>query len=123
MDAPQDYKTAGMMMMISGGFTVLLSLAFIVTWTVTWLASILLFFVAFAACFWILTLVVGVFEIVVGVAMMQGKPKSNAKTISILGIVAAVCCGNIVPGIIVEVLAFSLLSKPEVASWIALESE
>ena len=72
--------------------------------------------------FWFLPLVAAIFEIIIGVAVMNGQFKQNAKTISILGLVSAVCCANII-GIVMEVLAMVNFGKPEVANWMALQSE
>ena len=56
-------------------------------------------------------------EIIMGAGAMSGQPKPQIKTVSILGLVAAVLCGNVV-GIVLEILALVNLSKPEVDSWL-----
>jgi len=109
MDAPQEYKTSGIFMLIAGIMTVLASIAFILS--LIWVCI---------GVFWLLTLAAGIFEIVVGVGVMNGQYKANAKTISILGLVAAILCGNIV-GIIMEILAIVNFGKPEVANWMAMQ--
>jgi len=108
MEAPQDYKTAGIFMLISGILTTLASLGFILS--LIWLC---------VGVFWILTLVVGILEIAIGAAVMGGTAKPNAKTISILGLVAALLCGNIV-GLVLEILAMVNLGKPEVENYLTL---
>lgn len=105
--APSDYKTAGIFMLISGITTALTSLTLI--FILIWICIGVL---------WIPTLIVGIIEIVVGVAVMGGTPKSNAKTISIVGIVCAFLCGNII-GLVMEVLAIVYLGKPEVEAYLA----
>ncbi len=110
MNAPQDYKTAGIFMLISGIMTTLASIGFFL--------SLLLFCVG---VFWILPLVVGILEIVIGAAVMGGTPKANAKTISILGIVAALLCGNLI-GLVLEILAMVHLGKPEVENYLTLQA-
>jgi len=113
MDAPQPYKTAGIFMLVSGILTCLLSLVIIMAW----IFSLVLFFLA---CFWLLTLVVGIFEIIIGVALMQGSYKPNAKTIMILGIVASFFCGDMI-GVVMEIMALLQLSQPEVQEWMTLQ--
>jgi len=107
MEAPQPYKTAGIFMLVSGIMTCLASLGFI------------LGFIWFCiGIFWFLTLGVGIFEIITAVAVMGGTPKANAKTVSILGAVAAFLCGNIV-GVVLEILSIINFGKPEIAGYIA----
>ena len=106
MEAPADYKTSGTFMLISGIITVMSSLVW--TLSLIWVC---------VGVFWVFPLVVGIFEIVVGAGAMQGQPKPNAKTVSILGLVGAVLCGNVV-GIVLEILALVNLGKPEVAGWL-----
>jgi uncharacterized membrane protein YczE len=110
MEAPSDYKTAGIFMLIAGILTTLASLGFILG--LIWLC---------VGVFWVLTLAVGVMEIVIGAAVMGGTPKPNAKTISILGIVAALLCGNIV-GLVLEILAMLNFGKPEVENYLTLSA-
>ncbi len=111
MDAPQEYKTAGIFMLISGIMTVMVSLGLV--FGLIWIC---------VGVFWILTLAAGIFEIILGVGVMNGQPKANAKTVSIIGIVAALLCGNIV-GMIMEIMAVVNLGKPEVANWLAMQGE
>ncbi len=111
MDAPQDYKTAGIFMMISGILTVLVSLSLI--FSLIWIL---------VGCFWVLTLVVGIFEIILGIGIMQGQFKGGAKTVSILGLISAFFCGNLI-GLVLEILAIVWLGKPEVNNWMALQAE
>ncbi len=113
MDAPQPYKNAGIFMLVSGILTCLLSLVFILSW----ILSLVLFFLA---CFWVLTLVVGVFEIIMGAALMQGKYKPNAKTVMILGIVASFLSADMI-GVVMEILALLQLNQPEVQEWMSLQ--
>jgi hypothetical protein len=71
---------------------------------------------------WVLPLAAAIFEIVVGVAVMNGQYKPNAKTISILGLISAICCINII-GIVLESLSLANHGKPEVANWMAMQSD
>mgnify|MGYP006865170430 CR=1 FL=1 len=111
MDAPQEYKTAGIFMLISGIMTVMVSRGLV--FGLIWIC---------VGVFWILTLAAGIFEIILGVGVMNGQPKANAKTVSIIGIVAALLCGNVV-GMVMEIMAVVNLGKPEVANWLAMQGE
>jgi len=107
MNAPSDYKTSGLFMLISGALTILASLG--------WIGGLIWVCVG---ALWVLPLAMGVFEIITGLAVYQGTFKANAKTVSILGIVAALLCGNVI-GIVLEILAVVNFGKPEVAAWMA----
>ena len=111
MDAPQEYKTSGIFMLVSGIMTILISLGLVMG--LIWIC---------VGVFWLLTLAAGIFEIIVGVGVMNGQYKPNAKTISILGLIAALLCGNIV-GLVMEILAVVNFGKPEVANWMAMQVE
>jgi hypothetical protein len=104
---PQDYKTTGIFMLVSGILSILASLAFIAS--LIWIC---------VGAFWVLTLAAGIFEVIVGAAAMSGKYQANAKTVSIIGIVGGILCGNIV-GAVLEVLAMVNLGKPEVMAWMS----
>ena len=104
-DAPAAYKSAGIFMLISGIFTVLASLAV--------LASSLCMY-----CMGFLTLAAGIAEIVVGVAVMNGERRPDAKLIGILGLVSSLMICDIV-GVVLEILAIVNLGKPEVDAWLA----
>jgi len=106
MQPPADYKTSGTFMLIAGILTLLASLGWILG--LIWIC---------VGVFWILPLVAAIFEIIMGAGAMSGQPKPQIKTVSILGLVAAVLCGNVV-GIVLEILALVNLSKPEVDSWL-----
>jgi hypothetical protein len=107
MQAPSDYKTSGLFMLISGALTILASLG--------WIGGLIWVCVG---ALWVLPLAAGVFEILTGLAVYQGQYKANAKTVSLIGIVAALLCGNVI-GIVLEVLAVVNYGKPDVASWMA----
>lgn len=109
MDTPQAYKNAGIFMLVSGIMTCLLSML--------WILGLIWILVG---CFWVLTLVVGIFEIIIGVALMQGYYRPNAKTVQILGIVACLLCGNMI-GFVMEILSLMQLSQPEVQEWMSLQ--
>lgn len=110
MEAPQDYKTAGIFMLIAGITTTIPALIVVVTY------GLLCF-----GLFWILPLVVGILEIVVGASVMGGQPKANAKLISSLGIAAAALSCNMV-GLVLEILSVTYLGKPEVENYLTLQA-
>ena len=108
MDAPADYRSAGTFMLVSGILNILISIGLIAG--LVWIL---------VGCFWVVTLVGGILEIVVGIAVMNGKPKPGAKTTAILGIINSVLCGNII-GIIMEVLALTKLGTQESEEFMTL---
>ncbi|MBN1334468.1 MAG: hypothetical protein JXB39_00750 [Deltaproteobacteria bacterium] len=107
MQAPSDYKTSGLFMILSGALTILASLG--------WIGGLIWVCVG---ALWVFPLAMGIFEVVTGLAVYKGQYKANAKTVSILGIVAALLCGNVI-GIVLEILSVVQLGKPEVAAWMA----
>jgi hypothetical protein len=99
------------MMLVSGIFNVLVSAGILI--------GLLLSVVGLCvAPIWLLTLVGGVVEIAMGVGVMQGSPRPSALPVSVVGLVSAVLCGNML-GMILEILAMVYLGKPEVAGWLA----
>ncbi len=107
MQAPSEYKNSGLFMIISGALTILASLG--------WIGGLVWVCVG---VLWVAPLALGVFEVVTGLAVYQGQFKANAKMVSILGIAAALVCGNVI-GIVLEILAVVNYGKPEVAAWMA----
>jgi len=105
--APSEYKTAGIFMLISGITSAMCSLLWI--GILIWICI---------GVIWIPTLVVAIIEIVVGASVMSGTHRINAKTTSILGLVSAFVCGNVV-GLVLEILAIVYLGKPEVEAYLA----
>ncbi|MEM9195057.1 MAG: hypothetical protein AAGF12_38150 [Myxococcota bacterium] len=103
--APQDYKTLGIFMLISGIMNVLVSISFVLVFI--WIC---------VGVVWILPLAGGIFEIVVAAQIMGGKPQPNAKTAAIMGLISGVICFNVI-GIVLEILALVQLGKPEVAQY------
>ena len=106
MDVPQDYKNAGVFMIISGALNMLTSIGIILA----------LIWVCVGAA-WFVTLGLGVVELVMGVALMSGERKHSAKSVATLGVVNSVLCCNIV-GLILQALSVSFLSKPEVRAYL-----
>ena len=105
--APDDYKTAGILMMVSGGITMISAVA--------WIVSLLIVCVGVA---WVVPLVVGGLEVYVGLQMWQGKPQKRAALLSICGLISALCCLNLL-SVLLEVLVQVWLRKPGVGEWLA----
>jgi hypothetical protein len=111
MQPPSDYKNAGAMMLFSGVFNVLTSLGILVGLALSLIGLCV-------APIWLLTLAGGVMEIVVGANAMQGRPGRLGLSTAVIGLICAVCCGNVF-GILLEILAMVNLGKPEVVGWLA----
>jgi hypothetical protein len=107
MQPPSDYKNSGIFMLISGILSGMACLGWIVG--LIWIC---------VGAFWVLPLVGAVFEIIVGAGVMSGKWNKNVKTVSIVGLISAILCGNVV-GMILEILALLNYNKPDVAAFLA----
>lgn len=107
MEAPQNYKTAGIMMLVSGILTTLASLSFIV--------SLIWFCIGII---WFIPLVIGVMEIAFGAMILGGGKQPMAKVISIFGIVGALLCFNVI-GLVLEIVSLVLTSNEEVTAYLA----
>lgn len=107
---PDDYKNAGLFMLISGVVNVIM--------------SALLFIILILMCvgvFWLLPLGAAIFELVVGWEAYHRRFHRYAKLASIFGIIAAFFCANPI-GIGCEIVALIALSKPDVAHWLQRRS-
>lgn len=125
-DVPQNYKTAGILMLVSGimnllaGVGIGVFLAFYIT--VIAVSTFGLGIFCYVCCLWpLVPLVFGVFELIVGMNMMNGKPQKNAVLISILGIVVGAL--NLTMGVgivpmIMEIVATVMLNDAEVKAWL-----
>ena len=112
MDAPNDYKMAGMFMIIAGAVNIVGSL----------LGAFVLFCGTYGlgfccALFAIFPLIAGVFELINGIKANKGEPVPNIKTFSILGLVVGCLFFNIIV-IIMEILALVNLSKDDVKEFL-----
>jgi hypothetical protein len=99
MTDPQRSTVAGTLMIASGALTTL--------------ASAGLFFGLVWVCvgvFWLVPLAVGVSEIVVGAAIMGGIPTRRVRTVSVLGMLSALMCGNLI-GLALEAGALALVAR------------
>ncbi|MBN2797879.1 MAG: hypothetical protein JXX28_01915 [Deltaproteobacteria bacterium] len=105
-EAPSDYKTAGIFMIVSGVLTLITSFTLVLT--LIWLCI---------GVFWLIPMAVGILEIIIGIGVASGQPKPTAKTIAIVGAVAAFLTGNII-GVVMEILAFVFMERPEVSEYL-----
>jgi len=103
VDAPTEYKNAGIMMLISGFFN--FTTAMIIVLSLIWVCI---------GVFWLVPAVGAAFQCWVGFQMMQGNPTSNGK---VAGIVSAAINLNPLP-LVLAILALMNLNKPEVAGWL-----
>lgn len=101
--ADGEAKLVGVMMLVSGIMNIIHALSLFIG----------LIFICVGVA-WIFPLVVAIFEIVVAASIMGGKPSSNAKTVSILGLIAAILNLNII-GIVCQIVAMTVMSKPGVS--------
>jgi hypothetical protein len=100
MSSPSENSTvAGSLMIASGALTVLAS------------AGLFLAFIwVCVGAFWLLPMGVGLAEMVVGLAIMGGRPTHRVQMLSALGILSALACGNLI-GVGLEVVSLVLVSK------------
>lgn len=109
-EVPQDYKTAGIFMLIAGVMNLIASAMV----ALVWLSTIFLFFVAFL---YIIPFCVAICEIVCAIMMLQGKKVPQSMIVSVMGLISAFfMCGMI--GMVMEILAIVFTQKPEVREWL-----
>lgn len=106
MDAPQEYKNAGIMMLIAG--VINMFVGFIIFIIYIWFCI---------GVFWLIPMAVGLGELLVGVMMLQGKRVPNSMVISILGLIAALFNCNWI-AVVLEILAIVFTQKPDVQAWL-----
>jgi hypothetical protein len=100
--AQGEARIVGVMMLVSGitniihGFALIIGLIWICVGVV-----------------WIFPLVVAIFEIIAAASLMGQKPTPNAKTVSILGLVAAILNLNVI-GVVCQIVAIVFMGKPGV---------
>ena len=109
MDAPSEYTTAGIFMIISAAFTLLWSLLGVLGLVLS-LAGIC------CAPYYLLPIGLAIYEMISGIAAQSGRPQPSVKLGAIAGLVGAVLCCNII-GIVLEILALVFLSKPEASEF------
>ena len=114
MDAPNDYKQAGMFMMIAGIINLVYGILWVFLGCYTCLSTL-------GVCFLcpIIALVplgFGIYELITGMKINKGELVPNAKQISIFGVVIGAICMNVIT-LVLEVLAMTNFGKPEVVEW------
>ncbi len=106
MDAPNDYKNAGIANIIGGALNVMMALLW--TLSLIWICI---------GLFWLVPAAMGAWQIMVGLKMYNGEPNSSAKNATIAGLVAGALNFNIM-SIGAGIFAFMMLGKPEVAGYL-----
>ena len=112
MDAPNDYKMAGMFMIIAGAVNIIGGLfgALVLlcgTYGLGFCCSL----------FGIFPLVAGILELINGIKANKGEPVPNIKTFSIAGLVAGCLFFNIIV-VVMEILVLVNLSKEDVVDYL-----
>jgi len=104
MQAPEDYKQAGLIMCISAGLK---------------LCGIFLIWHPICCPFILASLGVGTWELMTGLKVKDGQHVANVKTVSIVGLVGACLMAGLgIPSIIAAIIVIVFLSKPEVTAFI-----
>lgn len=106
MEVPNDYKNAGLMTLIGGALNAITAFFWVIGFI--WLC---------VGVLWVVPLAMGIYQVVVGIAMQNGQPHAHAKLAPILGIVAGVFNFNPFP-IVLGIISLMQVGKPEVAGWI-----
>lgn len=92
---------AGALMIASGALTTLAA--------ATWFFGLVWVCVG---VLWLPALAIGIAEIAVGAAIIGRPPAPSVRTVSVLGILASLMCGNVI-GVGLEVLALIVAARPE----------
>ena len=116
--APENYKQAGMFMMISGILNVIFGLLGTISICIGGLFCIVGWLLVFIP---LIAVGCGVFEILNGLKAKNGEHVPALKTVAIIGIVVGVFCGNII-GAVLEILAIVNLGKEDAVAFLNGES-
>ena len=106
MEAPQNYKNAGLANLIGGGLNLMTSLMAILS--LIWVCI---------GIFWVIPAAASAYQAYVGWQMFQGQPVAAAKNGSIAGIVGGLFNFNII-SVACGGFAFMQLGNDEVAGWL-----
>lgn len=106
MEAPANYKTAGIVNVICGALNILFSLSMIMG--LIWVC---------VGIWWFIPLAASGYQAFIGWQMYQGQPTAAAKNGSIAGIAGAVLSGNLLLAL-GGAFAFMQLGQDEVAGWL-----
>lgn len=99
MDAPAPYQTAALCNLVSGGFNVFVGLVYLM------------------ACYGILVIPIGAWQIMVGLKMKNGEKDPNAKNSLIAGIVAGLITFDII-ALGAAAFGFMQMGQEEVVGWL-----
>lgn len=109
MEVPAPYKTAGIVNVACGAFTLLTNLMWVLS--LIWVCI---------GIFWLIPAAAGGYQAFIGWQMYQGQPSSAAKNAAIAGIVGALFGFNIFT-VLGSAFAFMQVGNDEVKGW--LESQ
>lgn len=127
MEPPSNYKTAGILMLVAGILNILgsigLSLILFVYISMFAVMTMGIGILCYACCLWpIVPLGFGIFEVVTGMGVMNGKPVRNAGTVAIAGIVMGALnlpmLGIGIVPMVMEIIATVMFNDEEVKAWI-----
>jgi hypothetical protein len=93
---------AGALMIVSGALTTLAAAGLF--FGLVWVCGV--------GVLWLPALAIGLAEIAVGAAIIGRPPAASVRTVSVLGIVASLMCGNLL-GVGLEILALVVAARPE----------
>ncbi len=110
MEAPEAYKTAGLINLIAGGFNVFVGLMWFLS--SCWVLVGFIFLIPMAA---------NAYQAYIGLSMKNGEANPGAKNAAIAGIVGGLFCFNIFVAA-ASVYAFMQVNDEEVAGWIESNS-
>ena len=108
--APSDYTTAGLLMLISGVWTLLVSL-------IGCLILISGCFTIILVPWYFIPIGCAVYEIMGAVKAQSGTKEPGIKTNAIVGLVGGVTSCNII-SIVLEIVALVMIGKPDVEAYI-----
>ena len=106
MEAPQPYKTAGLMNLIGGVFTLMTSLMWVLSFI--WVCI---------GVFWFVTAAMGAWQAFIGWQMYNGQVSPQAKMSTMVGIGGGLLSFNIF-AIGASVFGFMQLGDDEVVGWL-----
>lgn len=125
-EVPSNYKTAGILMLIAGIMNILVSLLvgviLFIYVPILAIGTVGVGLLCYVCCLWpVATLGFGIFELITGLNLMNGKVVKHASTVSIIGIIiGALSMGNGgVISLVLEIIATVMLNDDEVKQWLA----
>ncbi len=105
--APSDYKTMGTFMLVSGitniGFGLLMTMTLLIVCV---------------GVFYLAVVAVGIVEVIIGLGILQGRPRPTVTVVAVLGLVAGLFSMNAV-SLVMQSLTLAWLSRPEIKAYLA----